>query len=127
MLVYDAGCGFCCWSARWILAWDRTGRVRAVALQDPEADRLLAHMDPPRRNASWHLVDETGWTLSGGAAVGPLLRRLPGGRPLAVLAQRFPAITDRLYGWIARRRGRLSTLLRTRPCSGPPAHRGRHE
>ena len=39
VLLYDRECGFCRSSLELVLAWDRRGRLRPVALQDPEADR----------------------------------------------------------------------------------------
>lgn len=56
----------------------------------PESERL----------ASWHLVDEAG-VHSGGDAFAPALRRLPGGRPLAALAERLPGLTERGYRFVA--------------------------
>src|SRR5215471_2518594 len=98
-LLYDADCGFCRRTLSVVLAWDRTRRVRAVALQSREAATLLPDMPPERRMASWHLVSNEGAVWSGGAAVAPLLRRLPFGRPLAAVAAAAPGVTDRLYGW----------------------------
>ena len=81
-ILFDGKCGFC---RRWVsrlLRWDRNGRLRPVALQDPEADELLGDMDEEQRMASWHLVEADGRVYSAGAAFPPLLRLLPGGRPL---------------------------------------------
>jgi len=111
-ILFDSDCGFCRWSLTRILAWDRHGRLRPVALQDPEADALLGSMDPERRMASWHLVTPTGRVYSGGAAFPPLLRLLPGGRPLAALTAAFPGATEQAYRWVARNRGALGRRLR---------------
>jgi predicted DCC family thiol-disulfide oxidoreductase YuxK len=115
-MLYDRDCGLCRWSASKVLAWDRNGRVRAVALQDPEAERLLAELSPERRPASWHLVTADGHVNSAGAALAPLLRLLPGGRPLAVVAELSPALTERLYRLVARNRSRLSRLVGSDAC-----------
>jgi len=56
----------------------------------PESERL----------SSWHLVDADG-VHSGGDAFAPALRRLPGGRPLAAVAERMPGVTARAYGFVA--------------------------
>jgi predicted DCC family thiol-disulfide oxidoreductase YuxK len=118
-LLFDADCGFCRWATDRILAWDRRKRLRPVALQDAEAGELLRQMPPERRMASWHLVTPGGRVYSAGAAVGPLLRLLPGGAPLAVLADASPRTTSRAYAAVARNRGRLGRLLaRTRKGSG---------
>jgi predicted DCC family thiol-disulfide oxidoreductase YuxK len=113
-LLYDRDCRFCCWALRRLLAWDRRDRVRPVALQDPEAERLLAQIDAQGRMDSWHLVGPGGKTWSAGGAVAPLLRLLPGGRPLAALADRFPRATDSGYALVARHRSALSRVVRAR-------------
>jgi len=120
VLLYDRACGFCRWSTTRILAWDRRGRLRAVALQDPEADRLLSSIEPARRMGSWHLVTRDGRVRSGGAAIGTLARLLPGGAPLAFLAEAFPGLTERAYRWTAEHRDGLGRLLGERACSVEP-------
>jgi predicted DCC family thiol-disulfide oxidoreductase YuxK len=104
-ILYDRSCGFCRRSVERILRWDRGRRLRPVALQDPEADELLGRMDEAQKMASWHLVAADGAVYSAGAAFPPLLRLLPGGRPLAALAEVLPGPTERGYRWVARRRG----------------------
>jgi predicted DCC family thiol-disulfide oxidoreductase YuxK len=111
VVLYDAECGFCKWSLAKLLAWDRRRLLRPVALQDAEADLLLAGMDEEQRMASWHLVSPDGRVYSGGSAVAPLGRLLPAGRSLAALAEAAPALTARLYDWTARNRGRLGRPL----------------
>jgi predicted DCC family thiol-disulfide oxidoreductase YuxK len=120
ILVFDDDCGFCRWSTARILAWDRRRRLRPVALGTREADDLLRDLSPERRNASWHLV-RAGHVRSGGAAVAPLARLLPGARPIAALAMRFPVLTERLYRWVAAHRDGLGRLLGTRACAVRPA------
>ncbi|MGH3038845.1 MAG: thiol-disulfide oxidoreductase DCC family protein [Gaiellaceae bacterium] len=105
VILFDGSCGFCRRSVARILRWDRRGRLRPVALQDPEADELLGGTDAQRKMASWHLVTADGRVYSAGAAFPPLLRLLPGGRPLAALTAAFPALTERAYQYIARTRG----------------------
>jgi predicted DCC family thiol-disulfide oxidoreductase YuxK len=100
-ILYDRDCGFCRWCLGLILRWDAAGRLRPVALQDEEADRLLAGMPEDERAASWHLVDPDGRVHSAGAAFSPLLRLLPGRRRLAPVFDRFPKATDRGYRWVA--------------------------
>jgi predicted DCC family thiol-disulfide oxidoreductase YuxK len=100
-ILYDADCGFCRWSLAKLLAWDRRRVLRPLALQDPGADVLLGGMDEERKMASWHLVTADGGIASAGAALPPLLRLLPGGRPLAALAARMPRTTERAYDWVA--------------------------
>jgi predicted DCC family thiol-disulfide oxidoreductase YuxK len=112
-LLYDSDCGFCRRALAGVLVWDRHGRLRPVSLRDPEADELLADMPPERRAASWHLVTPDGRVHSAGAGFPPLLRLLPGGRPLAALAAAFPGATERGYRVVARNRGRLGRALRS--------------
>jgi predicted DCC family thiol-disulfide oxidoreductase YuxK len=111
-LLYDEDCAFCRWSADKILAWDRRGRLRAVAIQSDEGSRLLAGIPRERRLDSWHLVSPSGELRSGGDAAAPLAALLPGGRPLAFLFRTFPAATDRAYRAVARNRDRFARLLR---------------
>ena len=111
MALYDADCGFCKWLLAGLLRWDRSARLRPVALQRPEADGLLADLATAERMASWHLISPGGVRYSGGAALPPLLRLLPGGRfPAAALA-RFPGLSDRAYRWVADHRSRLSSWV----------------
>jgi predicted DCC family thiol-disulfide oxidoreductase YuxK len=120
VLLYDADCGFCRWSVDKILRWDRGHTIRTVPLQSPEAEELLGPMDPERKMASWHLVNDDGEVRSGGAAAPPLLKRLPGGLPFAMVAQAFPRTTDRAYRLIARNRGRLGRLIGEKACAVEP-------
>lgn len=106
-LLYDGDCGFCRWSVGKVLAWDRNDRLRPVALRNPEAERLLPPMDASSMMSSWHLVTTDGRTYSGGAVADPLLRLLPGGKPLAAICRTFPSATERIYRLVARNRGRF--------------------
>ena len=105
VIFYDADCGFCRWSLAKLLAWDRRRALRPVALQSrAEADRLLAGMDDHTRMASWHLVLPDGAVRSAGAAFAPLLRLLPGGRPLARLVEAAQPLVNAAYRFAAGRR-----------------------
>jgi predicted DCC family thiol-disulfide oxidoreductase YuxK len=84
-LLYDRDCGFCRWCLGKVLAWDRRGSIRPVAIQSEEADRLLTGVPEQERLASWHLVDESGTVRSAGAAFPELFRLLPAAAPLAAL------------------------------------------
>jgi predicted DCC family thiol-disulfide oxidoreductase YuxK len=96
------------WLLAALLRWDRHNGLRPVPLQAPEAAEHLADLDEAERMSSWHLISPEGARTSGGAAVAPLLRLLPGGRlPAAVLAQ-FPHLTERGYRWVAENRSALS-------------------
>jgi predicted DCC family thiol-disulfide oxidoreductase YuxK len=58
IILYDADCGFCRWATDKLLAWDRRRRLRPVALQDPEAEKLLPGMPEEQKMGSWHLVSD---------------------------------------------------------------------
>jgi predicted DCC family thiol-disulfide oxidoreductase YuxK len=123
VILYDADCGFCRWSADRILAWDVHRRLRPVALQDPEADQLLEGMSEDEKMASWHLVMPGGSVRSGGAAVSDLMRLLPGGAPLAVLATLAPGPTDAAYRFVSNHRDRLASMLGAKRRSVDPKRR----
>jgi predicted DCC family thiol-disulfide oxidoreductase YuxK len=110
-VLYDAECGFCRVSLALLLAWDRGGVLRPVALQSPEAERLLEGMTNEERMASWHLVGSEGDVRSAGAAFSPVLRLLPGAGPVARLADRFPAAAEGAYAAVAARRSLFGRLL----------------
>lgn len=86
-------------------------RLRAVAIQSEEGERLLAGVDPELRLDSWHLVNRAGELFSGGAAAGPLARILPCGRPLAAVFAAFPRLTEGAYRYVTTHRNRWARLL----------------
>src|SRR5437763_17088280 len=112
VVLYDADCGFCKWSLGKILAWDRPGRLRAVAIQSAEGEHLLAELSPEAGLASWHLVDQAGTLHSAGAAAEHLARMLPGGRPLAAVLRALPRLPERAYHHLADNLDRWPRLLR---------------
>jgi predicted DCC family thiol-disulfide oxidoreductase YuxK len=114
LVLYDSDCGFCLWCTAMLLAWDRRGRLRPVALETPEADRLLSDMDYEQRMASWHLVLPGGERHSGGRAFEPLLRLLPGGRAAAAMVARFPRLANRAYYAVADHRSLPGRLVSAR-------------
>jgi predicted DCC family thiol-disulfide oxidoreductase YuxK len=106
-----------------LLAWDRHGRLRPVALQSEQADGSLMGMDRERKMASWHLVAPHGCTYSGGEAIPQLARLLPAGAPIARSRAPFPRTADRAYRWVAGHRERLGRVLGERACAADPAER----
>ena len=111
ILLYDSDCGFCRWSLGKVLAWDRRARIRPVSLQSKQAEELLAGMPEAERFASWHLVDSEGGRHSAGAGIAPLLRLLPGARPLAAIAARLPGAMERGYRFVAGNRSLWGKLV----------------
>jgi predicted DCC family thiol-disulfide oxidoreductase YuxK len=129
-ILYDPDCGFCRVCLAVVLRWDRRERLRPVALGGDEADSLLGAMPEHQRMGSWHLVTPR-WqedvaenatncrhlempaasVHSAGAAFPELFRLLPGGRPLARLAARFPRASERGYRWAADHRSLLGRAL----------------
>jgi predicted DCC family thiol-disulfide oxidoreductase YuxK len=121
VVLYDRDCGLCVWSAERLRAWDgRRRRLRFVPLRSPEADDLLRGIDPDVRADSWHLaIGDRVW--SGGAAIAPVVRLLPGGRPLARLGERFPRTTEVLYRLVAENRAMIGAVLGQRACAVDPS------
>ena len=95
-ILYDPDCGFCRVCVAVLLRWDRQGRLRPVPGQDLD---------------SWQLVLPDGTVRSAGSAFSPLFRLLPGGAPLARVADRFPHASDRAYRWVADHRSALGKPL----------------
>jgi len=112
VVLYHQDCAFCKWSLEKILAWDRSRRLTPVPIQSEEGERLLAGVDPSLRLDSWHFVGSDGTLFSAGAAIKPLVRILPCGRPLAVVFGAFPGLTERAYRYVAGHRDRWARLLR---------------
>jgi predicted DCC family thiol-disulfide oxidoreductase YuxK len=111
-ILYDDDCRFCRATLGLLLAWDRSRRLRPVAIQSEEGSRLLAQVPEEEWLESAHAVmPGTQGVVSGGAAAGPVLRLLPAGAPLARLADRVPGAADRGYRWVAENRGPLSRLV----------------
>jgi predicted DCC family thiol-disulfide oxidoreductase YuxK len=110
-ILYDVDCGFCRWALGWVLRWDRARELEPIPLQDPRATEVLAPMSAERMMASWHLVSADGSVASAGAAAAPLLRRLPGGRPLAAIADSVPGLVGWAYARVAGNRSRLGPLV----------------
>jgi predicted DCC family thiol-disulfide oxidoreductase YuxK len=114
LLLYDRDCGFCRWCVGVVLAWDRGRRLQPASIQDAAGAQALASLAPEAQVRSWHVVETSGRVWSGGAAFGALGRLLPGGRPLAALADISPAATERLYRVVADNRSRVSRLVPAR-------------
>ena len=66
VILYDRDCGFCKWSLDKLLRWDRAGRLRPVAIQSDEGERLLSGMSREAMLDSWHFVEPDGTVTSAG-------------------------------------------------------------
>jgi predicted DCC family thiol-disulfide oxidoreductase YuxK len=111
VVLYDAECGLCMWLLAGILRWDQAKQLEPVALQRDLAARLLADLSPEARYASWHLLAPGGERCSGGAALAPMLHKLPYGSLPALAFASLPSLTDTGYRWVAAHRRRLSRLV----------------
>lgn len=120
-VLYDEDCGFCRWSAERLRVWDRSDRLRFVAIQAPEGDALLSRVPPRERLDSMHAVTPDGRVWSAGGAAAPILRRLPLGRPLAAIADAVPGSTERIYRAVAARRTQVGRLLGAAACRVDPS------
>lgn len=118
-VLYDDDCGFCRWTADRLRAWDRRGRLAFASIQT-SAD-LLGPVPADMRLESVHAVTADGRVWSGGAAAVPTLRALPAGRLPAAIAEAAPALTERIYRAVARRRTTLGRLLGAEACRVDPS------
>lgn len=116
-LIYDGDCEFCRRSVGLVDRWDVRDRIDLVPFQSADLERYGI----PRSAAeeAMHLLDPGGTVWRGAEAAREMLRLLPGGRPLGWLFRLpgFPALAERVYAWIARRRHRFG-------CSSDVCRRG---
>lgn len=114
-VLYDSDCGFCKLSVRGLLRLDRDERLRPVAIQSEEGQRLLTEVPEEQRLVSAHLVTPGGKVISGGPAAEVIARLLPAGDIPARIFHRFPERTNQVYRWVARNRTTFGRLgLRSR-------------
>lgn len=102
-MLYDEDCGFC---TRLAARLADAPEIAAAPIGSPLGSLLLRDLSPAERYASVHVVDTLGRRRSAGAALPPLLRRLPGGRPVAAACEALPGLTEYGYQLVARNRGR---------------------
>lgn len=111
-VLYDANCNICKTITETLLTWDRRrGRLVARPIQSEEGAALLRDVPPQLWLESFHLVREDGRVISGGPALAPLFRQLPGGGALARAFELSPPATASAYNWIARNRVALSRFI----------------
>jgi predicted DCC family thiol-disulfide oxidoreductase YuxK len=121
-VLYDDECGICTRLALWLEA--RPGM--SVAPIDSDVGTMpLRDLSPAERIASVHVIDASSRRSSGGAALVPLLRRLPLGRFPVAAIETLPALGDGLYRLVARHRRTLSRLAGLDSCR-VPKHEDRH-
>lgn len=110
-VLYDEGCRFCTTLAEWL---DGFTGIAIAPIGSATGDLLLRDLSPGERYASVHVVDPLGRRRSAGAALPPLLRRLPAGRPVAALAEALPFPAERAYRLVAGNRALLSRVVASR-------------
>jgi predicted DCC family thiol-disulfide oxidoreductase YuxK len=111
LVLYDGDCGFCKWLLAGLLRFDRAERLQPVALQRPQAEALLADLEPDKRMASMHVIAPEGTRTSAGEALPALLGLLSGGRVPAAVLGRFPRLTGAGYRWVATHRIGISRFV----------------
>jgi predicted DCC family thiol-disulfide oxidoreductase YuxK len=125
-VLYDADCGFCRWTLATLLVWDRDARLYPITIQSAEGQELLRDIPPDLRLASAHAVTPEGHVYSGGAAVEPVARLLPGGGPFAAASRALERPVDRGYRWVAGHRVGLSRFVPARAKARAEARLERH-
>lgn len=110
-VLYDADCNICKTITETLMTWDRGARLRPVAIQSDEGQRLLGPISVEKRLQSFHLVRPDGSVVSAGPALAELFRMLPAGTPIAKLLELAPGATSGGYEWVAANRVQLSRLI----------------
>lgn len=110
VILYDADCRFCRFSARAVARVDRRDRLAFLPFADEAAGPLLTSLPGDERHASWHLARSDGGVVSGGAAVSVLLATL-GYERLARIAARRETLIERLYRRVAAHRRRFGRVV----------------
>jgi len=111
LVFYDEECGYCRWSVAQLLRFDRDQRLRLIAIQSPEGERLLADVAPELRLASAHLIDGDGQLFSGGDAAAPIAAALPSLAPAAPLLRRLSRPVNASYKLVAANREQFGRLV----------------
>ena len=112
MLLYDARCRFCRFSARVVLRLDADEALGILPLDDPYAEPILAAIPANERFSSWRLALPDGSLAGYGAGVVELLRTLRLTRPASRVLEHLPeSALDALYRGVAHRRGLLGRLV----------------
>ena len=109
-LLYDGDCGFCRLATKTAMRLDDDQRLRAVAIQSEEGQRLLTEVPEDLRLDSFHVVTPGGHVVSGPEAAPLLARLLRGGHVPSRAMRRFPRQTAASYGFISRHRGALGRI-----------------
>jgi predicted DCC family thiol-disulfide oxidoreductase YuxK len=105
VLVFDGECGFCTRALGWIRLLDAHSRLTTLPLQAPGAPERVGSTRAACKETLHTLVE--GELRTGAAAVNAAVSVALGRRwPLRLYA-RTADLQERVYGWVARNRGRL--------------------
>ena len=112
MLLYDAPCRLCRFTARAVLFLDRNDELAVLPLEDELATRLLAPLPESERHDSWRFVDRDGSIVGYGAGAVRLLCTLHLTRPAGRILDAVPdRALDAAYRAVARRRSFLGRIV----------------
>jgi len=114
VLIYDRDCGLCRTIVAGALGLDRRRRLRPLALQSGEAERLLPGMTDEQRTGSFHIVAPGGRVSSAGAGLAELAALLPGLGAAARMLRARPAFSERAYRLVADHRDALGPWIPAR-------------
>ena len=109
VVVYDGDCKVCTRLAGTLTRWDARATFEVVSSQAPGVQARFPWIPPGAYRESLQLVDRSGRTWQGAAAVERILDQLPRGRWIAwVFALPFARpLAERFYRWFARNRYRM--------------------
>ncbi len=122
VVVYDGECGFCQKQIRRIRGWDRAGVFEYLPRQTPDLTDRFPQLAEGELSTGMRLVDPDGTVHVGADAVYRIATYLPRWRAIAWV-YRIPGVhwaANRLYGWIAARRDRLSGRCENGACRWEP-------
>lgn len=123
ILAYDADCGFCSATARWLMSLDFPGTVSLaiVPYQDPALPIRMPAVDLSHADGGVQLLAEDGRMLRDAEAIGEILENARGYRWLGILiGLPLVSIAARAgYRCVARNRRRISRVLGLNACPLP--------
>jgi predicted DCC family thiol-disulfide oxidoreductase YuxK len=108
-VVYDGDCKVCTRLSRLLAAWDTRRQFEIVPSQAPGVKARFPWIPPRAYAESLQVIDQSGRTWQGAAALERIIDALPRGRLLSwVFSIPFVRpLAERLYRWFARNRYRL--------------------